>query len=159
MRIVKEATERKNEILDAAAVLFMKKGFDNTSTNDILDAVGIARGTLYHHFKSKEEVMDALIDRQMEKILSAARQAAADLSVPVEERIIRTITALHIGEEGSPMTEHLHKPQNALMQQKINQITMRRFLLYWQASWRTAFGRGCLKRPTLLCVWNWRSSI
>ena len=83
MRIVKEATERKNEILDAAAVLFMKKGFDNTSTNDILDAVGIARGTLYHHFKSKEEVMDALIDRQMEKILSAARQAAADLSVPV----------------------------------------------------------------------------
>lgn len=46
MRIVKEATERKNEILDAAAVLFMKKGFDNTSTNDILDAVGIARGTL-----------------------------------------------------------------------------------------------------------------
>ena len=63
MRIVKEATERKNEILDAAAVLFMKKGFDNTSTNDILEAVGIARGTLYHHFKSKEEVMDALIDR------------------------------------------------------------------------------------------------
>ena len=50
MRIVKEATERKNEILDAAAVLFMKKGFDNTSTNDILEAVGIARGTLYHHF-------------------------------------------------------------------------------------------------------------
>ena len=102
MRIVKEATERKNEILDAAAVLFMKKGFDNTSTNDILDAVGIARGTLYHHFKSKEEVMDALIDRQMEQILSAARPAAAALRVPVDERIIRTITALHIGEEGSP---------------------------------------------------------
>ena len=86
MRIVKEATERKNEILDAAAVLFMKKGFDNTSTNDILEAVGIARGTLYHHFKSKEEVMDALIDRQMEKILSAARQAAADLSVPDQNK-------------------------------------------------------------------------
>lgn len=68
--------------------------------------------------------MDALIDRQMEKILSAAREAAADQSVPVEERIVRTITALHIGEEGGPMTEHLHKPQNALMQQKINQITM-----------------------------------
>ena len=102
MRIVKEATERKNEILDAAAVLFMKKGFDNTSTNDILDAVGIARGTLYHHFKSKEEVMDALIDRQMEKILSAARQAAADLSVPVEERIIRTITALTLVRKAVP---------------------------------------------------------
>lgn len=125
MRIVKEATERKNEILDAAAILFTNKGFDNTSTNDILEAVGIARGTLYHHFKSKEDVMDALIDRQMEQVLSAARQAAEDQSVPVEKRIVRTITALRIGEEGGPMTEHLHKPQNALMQQKINQITMR----------------------------------
>ena len=52
MRIVKEADERKNEILDAAARLFMEKGFDRTSANDILAAVGISKGTLYYHFKS-----------------------------------------------------------------------------------------------------------
>lgn len=39
----KEAVERKNEILDAADELFGKKGFDGTSTNDILEKVGIAR--------------------------------------------------------------------------------------------------------------------
>ena len=53
MRVVKEAEERRNEILDAADMLFADKGFDNTSTNDILEKVGIARGTLYYHFKSK----------------------------------------------------------------------------------------------------------
>ena len=63
MRIVKEAEERKNEILDVAENLFMKKGFDGTSTNDILQAVGIARGTLYYHFKSKEEIAAKVGDR------------------------------------------------------------------------------------------------
>lgn len=125
MRIVKEAAERKNEILDAAAVLFASKGFDNTSANDILDAVGIARGTLYHHFKSKEDVMDALIERQTQRLLSAARQVAEDNSIPVEQRIVQTITALRIDEKDVAMTEHLHKPQNALMHLKINQILMR----------------------------------
>ena len=54
MRVVKEADVRKNEILDAAAVLFAEKGFDDTSTNDIFNCCGIARGTLYHHFKSRK---------------------------------------------------------------------------------------------------------
>lgn len=50
----KEAEEPKKEILDVAEELFIAKGYDNTSTTDILERVGIARGTLYYHFKSKE---------------------------------------------------------------------------------------------------------
>ena len=61
MRIVKDAEERKEEILDAAERLFGTKGFDNTSTGDILQEVGIARGTLYYHFKSKEDILDGVI--------------------------------------------------------------------------------------------------
>lgn len=53
MRVVKEAEERRNEILDAADMLFADKGFDNTSTSDILEKVGIARGTLYYHLSQK----------------------------------------------------------------------------------------------------------
>lgn len=62
----KEAEERKKEILDVAEELFTAKGYDNTSTTDILDRVGIARGTLYYHFKSKEEILDVLINRIMQ---------------------------------------------------------------------------------------------
>lgn len=65
----KKAEERRNEILDAADELFGQKGFDGTSTNDLLEKVGIARGTLYHHFKSKEDIMDALIDRYAARLL------------------------------------------------------------------------------------------
>lgn len=128
MRIVKEADVRKNEILDAAAVLFAEKGADKTSVADIMEAVGIAKGTLYHRFKSKESIMDALIERQTDSLLSAARKAAEDKSVPVKERMLRTILALHMDterKEGREMLEQLHKPQNALMHQKTKRVVFR----------------------------------
>lgn len=121
MRVVKDAEERRNEILDAADELFGRKGFDGTSTNDILERVGIARGTLYYHFKSKEDIMDALIERYNIRILGAAQEVAADRSIPVIERVIRTVMALNISGDRSSkeIMEHIHKPQNALMHQKI----------------------------------------
>lgn len=122
MRIKKEAEERRNEILDAADELFGQKGFDGTSTNDLLDKVGIARGTLYHHFKSKEDIMDALIERYNTRILGAAQEIAADRSIPVVERVIQAVMAMNISHGGSSskeIMEHIHKPQNALMHQKI----------------------------------------
>ena len=119
MRIVKTAEERRNEILDAAERLFSEKGFDGTSTNDILAAVGIARGTLYHHFPSKESIMDALIERQTARMLQEARNIAADRQKPVIERIIGAILALKVaGGSRNEMVAHLHKPQNALMHEK-----------------------------------------
>ena len=123
MRIVKEAEERRNEILDAADELFFQKGFDGTSTNDILEKVGIARGTLYYHFKSKEDIMDGLIDRYNARLLGAAQEIAAEKSIPVMERMIRVVMALNIsGGNGKEIIEHIHKPQNALMHQKIQKV-------------------------------------
>lgn len=123
MRVVKEANERRNEILDAADELFGKKGFDGTSTNDILEKVGIARGTLYYHFKSKEDIMDALIERYNTGLLESAKMAALDKSIPVYERIIRVVMALNIsGSSSGEIMEHIHKPQNALMHQKIQRV-------------------------------------
>ncbi|WP_152393205.1 TetR/AcrR family transcriptional regulator [Paenibacillus guangzhouensis] len=123
MRVVKEAEQRRNEILDAADALFGQKGFDGTSTNDILEKVGIARGTLYYHFKSKEDIMDALIQRYSDRILGAAQQIASDQSIPVVERVIRTILAMNLsGESSDVIMDHIHKPQNALMHQKIQKF-------------------------------------
>ena len=123
MRVVKEAEERRNEILDAADELFGQKGFDGTSTKDILEKVGIARGTLYYHFKSKEDIMDALIERYSVRLLGAAQEIAADKSIPVVERIIRVVISMNLsGGSSQEIMEHIHKPQNALMHQKIQKV-------------------------------------
>lgn len=125
MRIVKEAEERRNEILDAAEELFGSKGYDNTSTNDILMKVGIARGTLYYHFKSKEDILDAMIERMNRQLLAAAGRIASDTRLSVTERIVQSIMALNVDNElGHEVMEITHKPQNALLHQKMQQTLL-----------------------------------
>ena len=122
MRIVKEAGERKEEILDAAEKLFGTKGFDHTSTNDILEAVGIARGTLYYHFKSKEEILDGVIERISNRLMLDAGKVIRDTELPVLERLTKAILALNVESEiGHEVMEQVHRPQNALMHQKMQQ--------------------------------------
>lgn len=123
MRIVKEAEERKNEILDVAGRLFGEKGYDATSTNDILKEIGIARGTLYYHFKSKEEILDAMIDRMTEQILEKAKSIVKQTDIPVLQRFTMMMLALNIsdGSFGHEILKQVHKPQNALMHQKIQE--------------------------------------
>lgn len=122
MRTVKEAEERKNEILDVAERLFGAKGFDNTSTSDILNEVGIARGTLYYHFKSKEDILDAMIDRMTGRLVEKAAALLAKKEIPVLKRLTMMMTALNVnGSLGQEIMEQVHKPQNALMHQKMQE--------------------------------------
>lgn len=126
MRIVKEAEERKNEILDIAEQQFVAKGFDNTSTNDILREIGIARGTLYYHFKSKEEILDAVTERITEQLIEKAKEIFNKKELSVFERIIMIINSLNIssGNLGHEILEQVHRPQNALMHQKMQKCVL-----------------------------------
>lgn len=121
MRVVKDAEERKNEILDVAEHLFGTKGFDNTSTNDILNEIGIARGTLYYHFKSKEELLDSMINRMTKRLVEQAKKIAGEKDVPILQRLTKMMLALNISDENlnQEILQQVHKPQNALMHQKM----------------------------------------
>ena len=116
----KKPEERKKEILDAADRLFAEKGYDHTSTDDILRAVGIARGALYHHFGSKEAIMDSLIERYSSLALESMKAVADDRSLPVKERLIQSILSANIGRAGgTEIMRQIHRPQNALMHEKM----------------------------------------
>lgn len=122
MRVVKEAEERRSEILDAAEKLFSEKGFDGTSTNDILDEVGIARGTLYYHFKAKEDILDAMIDRITGRLIQKAKKIAAKKELPVMQRLTMAMLSLNVDNDlGHEIMKQVHKPQNALMHQKMQE--------------------------------------
>ncbi|MDR6722222.1 AcrR family transcriptional regulator [Paenibacillus amylolyticus] len=51
-------------ILTVSAQLFTEKGYEKTSIQDIIDHLGMSKGAVYHHFKSKEEILDAVMERQ-----------------------------------------------------------------------------------------------
>ncbi len=122
MRIVKSAEKRKSEILDVAEQLFAEKGFDNASTNDIINRIGIARGTLYHHFKSKEEILDAIVDRMTREKIAYAAKIIEDKNIPVLDRLTLSYMSLNVDSKaGIEVLEQMHKPQNALLHQKMQE--------------------------------------
>ena len=51
-------------VLTVSAKLFLEKGFDKTSIQDIAEAAGISKGAIYHHFKSKDEIIRAVTENQ-----------------------------------------------------------------------------------------------
>ncbi len=118
MRISKEHDVRRNEILDKAAGLFEANGYNKTTINDILREVNIAKGTFYYYFKSKEELMDAIIDRYMEIGLERAEVVKARKDLSPTEKLLQVILALRMGGPKNGVIEELHNPENALMHQK-----------------------------------------
>lgn len=67
----------RDEILDAAAELFTTQGFASTSTRSIADAVGIRQSSLYHHFKTKDDILEDLLKGTVSGGLEFARAVAA----------------------------------------------------------------------------------
>ena len=57
-------SERQDQILDAAAAVIIRLGYDKTSMSDIADEAGTSRGTVYLYFKGKEELFEALVYRE-----------------------------------------------------------------------------------------------
>ncbi|MCL2610566.1 MAG: TetR/AcrR family transcriptional regulator [Defluviitaleaceae bacterium] len=65
----KNPEETRQKILNASQKLFIEKGYDETTILDIVAELGgLTRGAFYHHFKTKEEVLNAILDKQLEQI-------------------------------------------------------------------------------------------
>ena len=120
MRIVKEPEVRRNEILDAAEHLFAAKGFEKATVNDILNSTSIAKGTFYYYFKSKEEVLDAIVRRRINEGLEKARVIAVNSNLSAGEKLLAVILAQ---KPQNPVqgefTSVLHEQGNALLHQKM----------------------------------------
>ncbi len=78
------AEERKNLILDQAQRLFVERGFAATTVEDILNRAGIAKGTLYHHFSGKEDIMRQLIARTTMSCVKKPRQQHHPMPIPLK---------------------------------------------------------------------------
>ncbi|HDR4907567.1 TPA: TetR/AcrR family transcriptional regulator [Bacillus cereus] len=120
MRIVKEYEERRKEILETAERLFLTKGYTKTTVNDILKEIGIAKGTFYHYFKSKEEVMDEIIMRIIKEDVTKAKRIVFNPDIPVLDKLFKILMeqSPKSGDVKEKMIEQFHQPNNAEMHQK-----------------------------------------
>lgn len=77
-RITKDPQERMAEILDTAEEMFYAHGYHETQVTDIVKKIGVAQGTFYYYFKSKEEILEVLISRQIQAAANKVGQLVAD---------------------------------------------------------------------------------
>src|SRR4051812_5575304 len=66
----------RDRLITAARELFGKRGYDGTSIEAVLEATGVKRGALYHHFDSKQALFDAVLDRVVSDVARTAAEAA-----------------------------------------------------------------------------------
>ena len=76
----------KENILQAAAHIFQKKGYHATSMQDIADAVDLQKGSLYHHVDSKQDILFTLLNEALELILERL-QFVAEQDIPPEQKV------------------------------------------------------------------------
>lgn len=99
--------ERRSQIMDASQHLFLTKGYEATTIKDIMGAVDIAKGTLYHHFSSKEAILVALVNRTVERSVAAAKEVAAG-SGPALDRFFAAIAAAKVTPGDIELAEQFH---------------------------------------------------
>ena len=93
---------RRDELLAIAAKLFAERGFKNTTVRDIADAAGILSGSLYHHFDSKESMVDELLDTfQTELWKKYDEIEASDLTAKAKLEAVVRVSFDAIGEHHS----------------------------------------------------------
>lgn len=119
MKKSKSPEARKKEIMDVAETLFITKGYAKTTINNILSEIDIAKGTFYYYFKSKEDVMDAIVDRFITIEVEAAEAIAEDDTLKAPDKIFRIIMGENNhGNKKEKMIEELHEVSNEKMHQK-----------------------------------------
>ena len=115
---MKKGEKRKQELLKIAYDMFLSRGYENTSVDEIIAGAQIAKGTFYYYFPSKEQLLEAVIDMMIESEAETVRQIIGS-DLPVPQKIVAVITSVKPAESEQPIQDALMQPENLLMHDRI----------------------------------------
>ena len=93
------SSDKREAILRAATKVFAEKGYFNSKVADIAAAAGIADGTVYLYFKSKDEILHSLFDRAMADFIAEGRRELAIIDAPAAK--LKRVAELHLEKLGA----------------------------------------------------------
>ncbi|MFL6468940.1 MAG: TetR/AcrR family transcriptional regulator [Pyrinomonadaceae bacterium] len=91
-------SDKREAILRAGVKVFAEKGFFNSKVADVARVAGIADGTVYLYFKSKDEILHSIFDQAMEKFIAEGRRELEKIESPVDR--LRKVAELHLKRLG-----------------------------------------------------------
>lgn len=115
---MKKGERRKQDLLNIAYRMFIEKGYENTSVDDIIAEAGIAKGTYYYYFESKEATLEAVIEMMIEKAENIAKTALTN-PVPIPQKLASVVYAFRPNKDEIVITDVLERKENIVMHDKI----------------------------------------
>lgn len=123
----KKGTTQKEAIIQTALTLFITKGYDHTSVDEIIAEKKIAKGTFYYYFKSKEELLFAVISQIIDEGLIQAKAVANQPNIPAPQKLVMILAAVNQNQsQEQSMMNELHKTENTRMHQEIAIATIKK---------------------------------
>ncbi|UCD56344.1 MAG: TetR/AcrR family transcriptional regulator, partial [Candidatus Hydrogenedentota bacterium] len=126
-RITKPPLIRKKELVDTAERLFLEKGYDRTTVNDIVNEINVAKGTFYHYFKSKTEILGAVVEKNIAVLEEEFRSIISrdDMGSPEKlNEMINTSFRWYKGKE--ELLVFIHQESNAVPHYNFEEMTYAR---------------------------------
>lgn len=115
---MKKGEKRKQELLRIAYRMFISRGYENTSVDEIIEEAGIAKGTYYYYFATKEQMLEEVIGMMIDQETETARQILK-AEIPLPQKIVGIISSLRPTQEEMPIEGALMRPENIVMHEKI----------------------------------------
>ena len=110
---------RKQELLKIAYQMFIQKGYEETSVDEIIAEAHIAKGTYYYYFPSKEAMLEEVINMMIVDEVKRAREILSS-SIPVPQKLVGVITSLRPEQDESNIADTLNQKENIIMHEKIS---------------------------------------
>lgn len=121
-RPVKKTPEQWNqEILSAAQLLFITKGYEETSVDDIMERVGGSKGMFYRSFQSKEELFNILVDTWAEQYAKAISDVLYNSKISFAEKFVNILDVIKRMSLKSEGLEFFFTDQNQFMMKKLTE--------------------------------------
>jgi AcrR family transcriptional regulator len=124
-------TVRREAFLDAGQRLIQTKGYEAMSIQDVLDALDTSRGAFYHYFESKQELLEAVVERFVDAALIAVRPILDDARLPALRKLEKLVSGLARFKAGRKelvvaLIEVMNSDANALFREKLRRMTASR---------------------------------
>ncbi len=118
-RTVKKPEERKAEIIQAARYLFQTQEYSKTTMHDVIESLGIAKGTIYHYFPSKEALLEAVVEDIVDSTIQQLNDLIENSKGNALEKFQHVITLSNIASKNEEILSHLHRPGNEAMHTRL----------------------------------------
>jgi AcrR family transcriptional regulator len=127
-RIVKDPEERREELIQTAERLFAENGYEGTAVSDIVREINVGQGTFYHYFRSKEDILSAVAEKQLAPIAEEMIRIAKSTAHPTQKINAMFNSFLKANSSELGLMKLLHQKGNYLLHEKIEEVIEARVL-------------------------------